>query len=130
MGLFSSKKKVIKTKKPSRRSSRDYDDDGYDNYGSSSGDDYLSEFKEGISEITAMFNEDTGKSSEKFAQLSIALANFNQYRNSTFDDLVKSGMSESRADRELRSVIKDAGICTMITDIINHREKKKRRRRS
>lgn len=132
MGFFS-KKKVIKTKKisRSRHRSRDCDDDReYDNYGSSSGDDYLSEFKEGIGEITSMFNEDTGKSSEKFAQLAIALANFNQYRNSTLDDMVKHGMSESRADRELRSIIKDAGICNMINDIVNYREKKKRRRRS
>ena len=128
MGFFSSKKKVIKTKRTSRRRSRDYDDD--DDYVSSSSDDYVSEFKEGIGEITSMFNEDSGKSSEKFAQIAIALANFNQYRNSTFDDMVKGGMSESRADRELRSIIKDAGICNMINEIVNHRDKKKRRRRS
>ena len=129
MGFFS-KKKVIKTKIPSRRRGVSYDDDNDYVSSSSSSDDYVSEFKEGIGEITSMFKEDTGKSSEKFAQIAIALANFNQYRNSTFDDMVKGGMSKSRADRELRSIIKDAGICNMINEIVNHRDKKKRRRRS
>jgi len=139
MGFFSTKpKKVIKTKRMSRRRPRDDDYDEYDDdeylpssadYSSSSSD-YLSEFKEGIDEISSMFREDTGKSSEKFAQLAIAFANFNQYRNSTFDDMVGGGMSERSADKKLRSTIVKAGVCDMISDIMNYRVEKKRRRRS
>lgn len=139
MGFFSSKpKKVIKTKRLVRRRPRDDDDDDYDideylpssNDYSSSSSDYLSEFKEGISEISNMFSNDDEKSSEKFAQLAIALANFNQYRNSTFDEMVEGGMSSSRADKKLRSIIVKAGVCDMINDIMNYRAEKKRRRRS
>ena len=124
MGLFSKKKKnVVKIKRkgakstPFRSNAHDPGDESY-----------IDEFREGIEEISDMFRTD-GSVSDKFAQLVFGLANFNQYRNSVYDEMIDNGASPSEADRRLRSIILDAGLCDMMITIINFREKSPRRRK-
>lgn len=92
-------------------------------------DDYVGEFREGISELRKMFNTD-GNMSEKFAQLSIGLANFSQYRNSVYDDMLSDGIPKSEIDSDLRAIIIEAGSHEMIDDIVAFRESPKRRKRN
>lgn len=120
MGFFSKKKKKVIRRKgssPFRSSTHDASDESY-----------IDEFREGIEEISDMFRTD-GSVSDKFAQLVFGLANFNQYRNSVYDEMIDNGMSPSEADRRLRSIILDAGLCDMMITIINFREKSPRRRK-
>ena len=91
--------------------------------------DYIEEFREGIGELRKMFDVD-GNMSDKFAQLAIGLANFNQYRNSVYDEMLKDGVPKSEIDSDLREIIIEAGAHKLIDSIIAFRESPKRRKRN
>jgi len=143
MGLFSRDKpkpvkRLSKLKQLERRI--DSDDDQGDDYPDDHTDDsrgtdtmstsgYVAEFKEGIDEITELFLNDDESGGDKFAKLSFGLANLCNYRNTVFDGLVGGGMSESRADVKLKSILVDAGFHDMMMEIISFREPEKKRGR-
>ena len=140
MGFFSKKtpERVIrplpKIKQLERRVVADgeYDDGGYEESDSTDipgASDYVKEFKEGIDEISELFMSGDESGGDKFGKLSFGLANLCNYRNTVFDDLVSGGMSESRADNKLKSILVDAGFNDMMLSIVSFREAKKKRGR-
>jgi len=147
MGMFSRSKpdKLAKMSKlgglkkriDSDDQGEDYPDDHTDDSstGDSRGTDtmstsgYVAEFKEGIDEITELFLNDDESGGDKFGKLSFGLANLCNYRNTVFDELVGSGMSETKADKKIKHILIDAGFNNMMLEIVSFREAKKKRGR-
>lgn len=103
--------------------------DGPDITDVSDNSDHVSEFKEGIDEIKELFMDESESGGDKFGKLSFGLANLCNYRNTVFDGMVSNGMSESSADKKLKSILVEAGFNTMMLEIVSFREAKKKRGR-
>jgi len=88
--------------------------------------DYVKEFKEGIDEITELFMDESESGGDKFGKLSFGLANLCNYRNTVFDELVGSGMSETKANSKIKHILIDAGFNDMMIEIVSFREAKKK----
>lgn len=111
----------------------DSDTDEYNEYiepGIESDDisDHINEFREGIDEIRDMFLSTNGDTGEKFAKLSFGLANLCSYRNTVFEGLLSTGMTESDADSTLDSIIVRAGFNDMMMGVVSFREPAKKKR--
>lgn len=137
MGLFSKKtsnraiRPLPKIKQLERRIAGGVADDEYEesDIADVPTSDHVKEFREGIEEISEMFADESESGGDKFGKLSFGLANLCNYRNTVFDGLVSNGMSESRADAKLKSILVDAGFNDMMLEIVSFREAKKKRGR-
>jgi len=132
MGFFSrSKLKPVKQLSKLKQLEKRIGDDEYeesDNADIQGGSDYVKEFKEGIDEITELFIDESESGGDKFGKLSFGLANLCNYRNTVFDELVGSGMSENIADAKLNSILVEAGFNDMMMRVVSFREAKKKRK--